>query len=132
MNKAAFFFKKKQAIQHRKFSPELLIQLTCYFNSNQTSICSLILLFLCVKIGLRNNPCYIFIKSHYFVIRLKWNGVSPPPSQHLKGKAINVIEFNAKGFKLLTGQLTIEASYTVATKTVIVLLLFLFFFFSNS
>ncbi|XP_020107065.1 probable plastid-lipid-associated protein 7, chloroplastic [Ananas comosus] len=34
-----------------------------------------------------------------------------------KGKAINVIEFNAKGFKLLTGQLTIEASYTVATKT---------------
>ncbi|KAL0908330.1 hypothetical protein M5K25_022819 [Dendrobium thyrsiflorum] len=34
-----------------------------------------------------------------------------------KGRAINVINFNAKGLKLLTGQLTIEASYTITSKT---------------
>lgn len=34
-----------------------------------------------------------------------------------KKKAVNSIKFNASGFKLLNGQLTIEASYTVTSKT---------------
>ncbi|XP_072970917.1 fibrillin protein 5 homolog isoform X1 [Typha angustifolia] len=34
-----------------------------------------------------------------------------------KEKAVNVIKFSARGFKMLSGQLTIEASYKIATKT---------------
>lgn len=34
-----------------------------------------------------------------------------------KEKAVNVIKFNARGFKMLNGQLTIEASYKIASKT---------------
>ncbi|XP_008784151.2 fibrillin protein 5 homolog isoform X1 [Phoenix dactylifera] len=34
-----------------------------------------------------------------------------------KEKAVNVIEFNVRAFKLLTGQLTIEASYKIVSKT---------------
>ncbi|KAM0939845.1 putative plastid-lipid-associated protein [Dioscorea sansibarensis] len=33
------------------------------------------------------------------------------------GKAINVIKFNARGFKMLSGQLTVEASFQIASKT---------------
>ncbi|KAG1331062.1 putative plastid-lipid-associated protein 7, chloroplastic [Cocos nucifera] len=34
-----------------------------------------------------------------------------------KEKAVNVIKFNVRAFKLLTGQLTIEASYKIVSKT---------------
>ncbi|KAJ6837767.1 putative plastid-lipid-associated protein 7, chloroplastic [Iris pallida] len=34
-----------------------------------------------------------------------------------KEKAVNVIKFNARGFKMLNGQLMIEASYKIASKT---------------
>ncbi|KAJ0976801.1 hypothetical protein J5N97_012275 [Dioscorea zingiberensis] len=37
------------------------------------------------------------------------------------GKAINVIKFNARGFKMLSGQLTVEASFQVASKTRVVI-----------
>ncbi|XP_020583152.1 probable plastid-lipid-associated protein 7, chloroplastic isoform X1 [Phalaenopsis equestris] len=38
-----------------------------------------------------------------------------------KERAINVINFSAKGLKLLTGQLTIEASYKIASKTRVII-----------
>lgn len=38
-----------------------------------------------------------------------------------KEKATNVIKFNLRGLQLLSGQLTIEASYRIASKTVRVL-----------
>ncbi|OVA10941.1 Plastid lipid-associated protein/fibrillin conserved domain [Macleaya cordata] len=34
-----------------------------------------------------------------------------------EGKAVNVIKFNARGFKMLNGQLTIEASFKIASKS---------------
>ncbi|KAK1263186.1 hypothetical protein QJS04_geneDACA008642 [Acorus gramineus] len=34
-----------------------------------------------------------------------------------QGKAFNVIKFSARGLKMLTGQLTIEASFSIASKT---------------
>ncbi|KAJ6832214.1 putative plastid-lipid-associated protein 7, chloroplastic [Iris pallida] len=34
-----------------------------------------------------------------------------------KEKAVNVIKFNVKGFKMLNGQLTMEASYKIASET---------------
>lgn len=34
-----------------------------------------------------------------------------------KSKAVNVIKFNARGFKLLDGQLTIEASFKIASRS---------------
>lgn len=36
----------------------------------------------------------------------------------MKGKAVNVIEFSARGLRLLNGQLKIEASFKVASKSV--------------
>lgn len=34
-----------------------------------------------------------------------------------KGKAVNVIKFNVRGLNLLNGQLTIEASFKIASKS---------------
>ncbi|KAK9272890.1 hypothetical protein L1049_003269 [Liquidambar formosana] len=52
-----------------------------------------------------------------------------------QGKAVNVIKFNVRGLNLLNGQLTIEASFKTASKSVkaptlfpLSLLLFLYFF----
>ncbi|WVZ85608.1 hypothetical protein U9M48_032514 [Paspalum notatum var. saurae] len=39
------------------------------------------------------------------------------PSLHPKEKAVNVIEFSARALKILSGKLTIEASYTVTSPT---------------
>jgi len=36
----------------------------------------------------------------------------------MKSKAVNVIKFNAKGLILLCGELSIEASFKIASKTV--------------
>eukprot|EP00262_Sarcandra_glabra_P013804 TRINITY_DN3897_c0_g1_i2.p1 TRINITY_DN3897_c0_g1~~TRINITY_DN3897_c0_g1_i2.p1 ORF type:complete len:254 (-),score=23.95 TRINITY_DN3897_c0_g1_i2:242-1003(-) len=36
-----------------------------------------------------------------------------------KGKAVNVIEFNVRGLKMLTGQLTVWASFNIASKSII-------------
>ncbi|XP_048335296.1 fibrillin-5, chloroplastic isoform X3 [Ziziphus jujuba] len=43
---------------------------------------------------------------------------TPDPSLNLeKSKAVNVIKFNVRGFKLLNGQLKIEASFKIASKS---------------
>ncbi|KAF9624860.1 hypothetical protein IFM89_015414 [Coptis chinensis] len=34
-----------------------------------------------------------------------------------QGKAVNVIEFNARGLQMLNGQLTVEASFKIASKS---------------
>ncbi|TXG60552.1 hypothetical protein EZV62_015125 [Acer yangbiense] len=47
----------------------------------------------------------------------------------VKGKAVNVIKFNVRGLNLLNGQLTIEASFKIASKSVNARLLFLLFLF---
>lgn len=39
-------------------------------------------------------------------------------SMQMEGKAVNVIEFSAKGLNLLNGQLTIEAAFKVVSKSV--------------
>ena len=49
--------------------------------------------------------------------------------QKMEGKAVNVIKFNVRGLNLLNGQLTIEASFKIASKSVNVQLLFLLFKF---
>lgn len=36
----------------------------------------------------------------------------------MEGKAVNVIEFSAKGLILLSGQLTIDASFKIASNSV--------------
>lgn len=36
----------------------------------------------------------------------------------MEGKAVNVINFNVRGLNLLNGQLTIEASFKTASKSV--------------
>lgn len=36
----------------------------------------------------------------------------------MEGKAVNVIKFSAKGLNLLSGQLTIDASFKIASKSV--------------
>lgn len=36
----------------------------------------------------------------------------------MEGKAVNVIEFSSKGLNLLSGQLTIDASFKIASKSV--------------
>lgn len=36
----------------------------------------------------------------------------------MESKAVNVIKFNAKGLILLCGELSIEASFKIASKTV--------------
>jgi hypothetical protein len=40
-----------------------------------------------------------------------------------KEKAVNVIEFSARALKILSGKLTIEASYSVTSQTVRLLFL---------
>jgi hypothetical protein len=42
---------------------------------------------------------------------------------------VNVIKFSAKGLNLLNGQLTVEASFKIASKSVKSSLLLYFFFF---
>ncbi|ESR41127.1 hypothetical protein CICLE_v10026263mg [Citrus x clementina] len=44
-----------------------------------------------------------------------------------KGKAVNVIKFNVRGLNLLNGQLTIEASFKIASKSVKASILFCYF-----
>lgn len=36
----------------------------------------------------------------------------------MENKAVNVVKFNAKGLTMLSGELTIEASFKIASKTV--------------
>lgn len=36
----------------------------------------------------------------------------------MKGKAVNTIKFSAKGLNMLSGQLTIDASFKIATESV--------------
>lgn len=47
----------------------------------------------------------------------------------MEGKAVNVIKFNVRGLNLLNGQLTIEASFKPASKSVKFFLLKYFFSF---
>lgn len=49
----------------------------------------------------------------------------------MEGKAVNVIKFNVRGLNLLNGQLTIEASFKIASKSVKASILFCYFV-SNS
>jgi hypothetical protein len=51
------------------------------------------------------------------LIYLEINGDLASPSLHPKEKAVNVIKFSARALKILSGQLTIEASYKITTKT---------------
>lgn len=54
----------------------------------------------------------------------------------MEGKAVNVVEFSAKGLSLFNGKLTIEASFKISSKAVKKLHYFsgyfLLFFFFNS
>ncbi|XP_062225634.1 fibrillin protein 5 homolog isoform X3 [Phragmites australis] len=56
---------------------------------------------------------------HGLVELLESRNPTPEPTAKLqeKEKAINVIKFSARALKILSGQLTIEASYNVTTKT---------------
>ncbi|RWW28952.1 hypothetical protein GW17_00006547 [Ensete ventricosum] len=69
------------------------------------------------KLGLRD---FISLGDFFQIIDAAKNGVL---NLHYlqKEKATNVIKFNLRGLQLLSGQLTIEASYRIASKTVRVL-----------
>ncbi|WCJ31629.1 hypothetical protein M5689_013107 [Euphorbia peplus] len=61
---------------------------------------------------------------HALLELLESHNPTPHPTLHLhknidipKGKAVNVIKFNVRGLNMLNGQLTIEASFKIASKS---------------